>query len=109
MTAVVSRSMSAGEVRSRPSPPMASESSVAHGTVFSAGADSWVRSFFSGGSGILSATCWDFGIASIMLTATMVSSSVLSRSFSRVDAVLSQATATRAPWFWNSPSSSWAV
>ena len=109
ITPMVSVVTDGSETTSSPSPPMAVPISASHGTVFGAGACSASRDSRSLGSGIFSASCCSFGIASIMLTDTMVSSEVLSRSVSKTGADLSHTTATRAPWLSKGSWSSCAV
>ena len=109
MSAVVSRVTSVGLSMSEPSPPIAGLIKDSQGMVLGASAVSCARALRSDGIGSRSAIFCSSGIASVMLTETMVSSGVRPRSFSSVGAALSQQMATRAPWSLKGCSSSWAV
>ena len=97
------------DTTSSPLPPRAELMSRSHGMEFGAGAVSASRRLVIIGSGSPRMNCFALGIASIMFTDTMVSNGVVRRSFSKVEAALSQTMATRAAWSLKGDSSSWAV
>ena len=94
---------------SDPSPPNLALCSWENGMVPGASPCSWSRFSLMDLIGSFRARRFTSGIASIMFTLTIFSSGVVRESCWNMGAILSQTTATFAPWSLQGPSSSRAV